>query len=83
MTFDEWFLDNFKPHTWMFSKESIQKAFEDGVAEGLKQQVKHEWIGLTYEELVVLNHQSYAPQIGLLPLTFYEAIEAKLKEKNT
>jgi len=50
MTFEEWFLDNFKPHTWMFSKESIQKAFEDGVAEGLKQHSNFERVGLKDED---------------------------------
>ena len=44
---------------------------------------KKEWVGLTDEEVMVLNRQSYDAQIGLLPLTFYRAIEAKLKEKNT
>jgi hypothetical protein len=41
-----------------------------------------EWVGLTEDEVMVLNRQSYDAQIGLLPLTFYRAIEAKLKEKN-
>ena len=41
------------------------------------------WVGLTNDEVMVLNRQSYEAQIGLLPLTFYRAIEAKLKEKNT
>tara|TARA_R110002126_G_scaffold27206_1_gene91436 strand:+ start:210 stop:764 length:555 start_codon:yes stop_codon:yes gene_type:complete len=41
------------------------------------------WVGLTDEEVMVLNRQSYDAQIGLLPLTFYRAIEAKLKERNT
>ena len=44
---------------------------------------KREWVGLTDDEAMVLNRQSYDAQIGLLPLTFYRAIEAKLKEKNT
>ena len=44
---------------------------------------KKEWVGLTDDEVMVLNRQSYDAQIGLLPLTFYRAIEAKLKEKNT
>jgi len=43
---------------------------------------KREWQGLTDDEVMVLNRQSYEAQIGLLPLTFYRAIEAKLKEKN-
>jgi len=41
-----------------------------------------EWVGLTDDEVMVLNRQPYDAQIGLLPLTFYRAIEAKLKEKN-
>jgi hypothetical protein len=41
-----------------------------------------EWQGLTDDEVMVLNRQSYDAQIGLLPLTFYRAIEGKLKEKN-
>ena len=41
------------------------------------------WQGLTDDEVMVLNRRSYDAQIGLLPLTFYRAIEAKLKEKNT
>tara|TARA_R110000868_G_scaffold66695_1_gene198511 strand:+ start:3491 stop:3694 length:204 start_codon:yes stop_codon:yes gene_type:complete len=47
------------------------------------QDYKKPWVGLTDEEVMVLNRQSYDAQIGLLPLTFYRAIEAKLKEKNT
>ena len=45
-------------------------------------QPEREWVGLTDNEVMVLNRQSYDAQIGLLPLTFYRAIEAKLKEKN-
>jgi len=56
-------------------------ALDKAIAESEKQQ--RTWVGLTYEEIVVLNHQSYDAQLGLLPLTFYSAIEAKLKEKNT
>jgi hypothetical protein len=44
---------------------------------------QREWVGLTDEEVMILNRKSYDAQIGLLPLTFYRAIEAKLKEKNT
>ena len=44
---------------------------------------QREWIWLTDDEVMVLNRRSYDAQIGLLPLTFYRAIEAKLKEKNT
>jgi hypothetical protein len=45
-------------------------------------QPEREWVGLTDDEVMVLNRRSYDAQIGLLPLTFYRAIEAKLKEKN-
>ena len=44
---------------------------------------KREWVGLTDDEVMILNRKSYDAQIGLLPLTFYRAIEAKLREKNT
>jgi len=43
---------------------------------------KREWVGLTDDEVMILNRKSYDAQIGLLPLTFYRAIEAKLREKN-
>jgi hypothetical protein len=45
-------------------------------------QPEREWQGLTEDEVMVLNRQSYDAQIGLLPLTFYRAIEQALKEKN-
>ena len=44
---------------------------------------KREWVGLTDDEVMILNRKSYDAQIGLLPLTFYRAIEAKLREKNS
>jgi len=44
--------------------------------------IKSKWVGLTDDEVMVLNRQSYDAQIGLLPLTFYRAIEQALKEKN-
>jgi hypothetical protein len=47
-----------------------------------RQPRKRKWVGLTDEEVMVSNRQSYDAQIGLLPLTFYRAIEAKLREKN-
>ena len=43
---------------------------------------RREWVGLTDDEVMILNRKSYDAQIGLLPLTFYRAIEAKLREKN-
>jgi hypothetical protein len=51
-------------------------------AYGMVNKAQREWQGLTDDEAMVLNRQSYDAQIGLLPLTFYRAIEAKLKEKN-
>jgi hypothetical protein len=63
----------------MTPEERVKAQF----AQHEKQFKQREWVGLTYEEIVVLNHQSYDAQLGLLPLTFYSAIEAKLKEKNT
>ena len=51
-------------------------------AYGMVNKAQREWQGLTDDEVMVLNRQSYDAQIGLLPLTFYRAIEAKLKEKN-
>jgi|CryBogDrversion2_11_1035321.scaffolds.fasta_scaffold00117_8 hypothetical protein len=42
MTFDEWFFKTFESKTWVFSKESIKQAYEDGVAEGLKQRADRE-----------------------------------------
>ena len=45
--------------------------------------VQRPWVGLTDDEVMILNCKSYDSQIGLLPLTFYRAIEAKLREKNT
>jgi hypothetical protein len=53
------------------------------VSDGKRMVLEREWQGLTDDEVMVLNRQSYDAQIGLLPLTFYRAIEAKLKEKNT
>ena len=44
---------------------------------------ERKWIGLTDDEVMVLNRRSYDAQIGLLPLTFYRAIEKALKEKNS
>ena len=44
---------------------------------------KRKWVGLTDDEVMILNRKSYDAQIGLLPLTFYRAIETKLREKNT
>jgi len=81
MTFEEWFLDNFKPHSWMFSKESIQKAFEDGVVEGLKQQADREWVGLTDEEVLAL--WAFTAMTGKGWLDLYRMAEDKLREKNT
>ena len=40
------------------------------------------WVGLTDEEVMIINRKSYDAQIGLLPLTFYRAIESALREKN-
>ena len=45
-------------------------------------QLKKEWVGLTDDEITECRQNSYDAQIGLLPLTFVRAIEAKLKEKN-
>jgi len=39
-------------------------------------EVKHEWVGLTDDEFDAIN-----PKLSLFE--FHEAIEAKLKEKNT
>jgi hypothetical protein len=60
------------------SREIRRNAAEDDDI----QDYKKPWVGLTDEEVMVLNRQSYDAQIGLLPLTFYRAIERKLKEKN-
>ena len=40
------------------------------------------WVGLTDDEVMIINRKSYDAQIGLLPLTFYRAIESALREKN-
>jgi hypothetical protein len=48
-----------------------------------KAPAKREWVGLTASEALACHRQSYDAQIGLLPSTFYHAIEAKLKERNT
>jgi hypothetical protein len=60
-------------------------ALEAALAEPTVQEsltVQRPWVGLTDEEVMILNRKSYDAQIGLLPLTFYRAIEAKLREKN-
>jgi hypothetical protein len=44
---------------------------------------KKEWVGLTDDEITECRQNSYDAQIGLLPLTFVRALEAKLKEKNS
>ena len=44
---------------------------------------KRPWVGLTASEVLACHRQSYDSQFGLLPSTFYRAIEAKLREKNT
>jgi hypothetical protein len=45
---------------------------------------KHEWVGLTYEDMVKLQKDLYdAKGESVLPTTFAMAVEAKLKEKNT
>ena len=44
--------------------------------------LKKDWVGLTDEEVMIINRKSYDAQIGLLPLTFYRAIESTLREKN-
>jgi hypothetical protein len=43
---------------------------------------RKEWVGLTASEVLACHRESYDSQFGLLPSTFYRAIEAKLKEKN-
>jgi hypothetical protein len=44
---------------------------------------KHEWVGLTYEDMVKLQKDLYdAKGESVLPTTFAMAVEAKLKEKN-
>jgi hypothetical protein len=40
------------------------------------------WVGLTEDEVMIVNRKSYDAQIGLLPLTFYRDIESALREKN-
>ena len=48
----------------------------------LNKKEKKEWVGLTDDEVMIINRKSYDAQIGLLPLTFYRAIESTLREKN-
>jgi hypothetical protein len=45
-------------------------------------QVKKEWVGLTYEDMIEVWNGLYKGG-EVLPTTFGMAIEAKLKEKNT
>jgi hypothetical protein len=45
---------------------------------------KHEWVGLTDEEIVELHHEIKVQLMGTYKTEdIYRAIEAKLKEKNT
>jgi hypothetical protein len=58
-------------------REGYRNGYGFGEAAG-KQQSKHEWIGLTDEEIFETHKQVDSMQY----LTFGKAIEAKLKEKN-
>ena len=75
-----------EPVAWMRDDGTL--LFADGNVFAVGQPLytappKREWVGLTASEALACHRQSYDAQIGLLPSTFYHAIEAKLKEKNT
>ena len=55
--------------------EAIEKA---QASEAKEQPAQRTWVGLTDEEKTEIRRKTYA-----LPLLLMEAIEAKLKEKNT
>jgi hypothetical protein len=69
--------DNTKCNPLASAREQARSAWEDGYASA-----KREWVGLTDEEIKPLcdeNHIIY----GAYTVDFIQAIEAKLKEKNT
>jgi len=60
--------------------ETYGKGYEDGMAAQAKvQQTLKPWVGLTDEEQLELYKKHSVDGWGI----FYDAIEAKLKEKNT
>jgi hypothetical protein len=70
------------------AKEALTKLLIDSYDQGVKdalesatqaiQEYKKPWVGLTVEEIADCCRESTTTQ-----LSFYNAIEAKLKEKNT
>jgi len=62
--------------------DGMQKQMQSSVDKAVNAMSKREWVGLTDEELKPLcdeNHIIY----GAYTVDFIQAIEAKLKEKNT
>jgi len=64
---------------WVHPRAGITKVqMEDGKPLVLKAKIKHEWVGLTNNELVDLTIKNAG-----FPILLAQVIEAKLKEKNT
>ena len=74
--------------TWFREFEREYNEREDRIAEFKEKHkpAKKEWVGLTYEELsdaYNLNYDRYYKTMDYVDfLLVYEAVEAKLKEKN-
>lgn len=71
---------------WVHPKAGITKVqMEDGKPLVLKAKIKHEWVGLTSEDIYDCDEQSKLPKYEITNAdlqAFAYAIEAKLKEKN-
>ena len=93
---DGWLLADFEPEMYVAItaiKEALAQPEQDveckyctdgcPACDARKLPPQRTWIGLTDDEVMIINRKSYDAQIGLLPLTFYRAIESALREKNT
>lgn len=66
--------------TWPFptqSQQALDKKAENAQELGLDYEPQSTWVGLTVEEIAACCMESTTTQ-----LSFYNAIESKLKEKN-
>jgi hypothetical protein len=85
MNYDEWWSSYVKPASIYTLKETTEDAWEAGIQEGLRR--NREWVGLTPVELMDLCVKSYhtdnAGETHFNRGYFADAIESKLKEKNS
>tara|TARA_R110000868_G_scaffold54213_1_gene169728 strand:- start:62 stop:415 length:354 start_codon:yes stop_codon:yes gene_type:complete len=81
VAFDEWWNGDNDESTNPFRLESGAYWAWAGWKAALAQPVQREWVGLTYEE--VFETMAKSMNSDLLNQKVYEAIEAKLKERNS